>query len=1001
MNLQLSSYKTVVAAAIVSIVAPLCAQAKTVNFLGVTNDGQRGRIKARIETGNKNVTSVTSYSYSMKDGYTIVSTDYDLVKDGSDTFVSADVFYYPDRESYTYRLQLTFDDGSTYTSEVVNEELTEAFVWLGDVAWAAAEAGWNTPVVDKEVDPSQNLMLDNVRYYKGVSNHANGYFLYKFSDAPYTSFVTRYGVHDNMAEGDVNFKFYTSTDIDKTTTNNMTLVEEKVMFSMQNPGRNGAPCAADLDIPMDGVKVLRIQLDRYDSENYGDHANLMMPRLYLPSPVSAPKQKQEIVFKTQSGTLSEDGIRLEATSTSGGNIHYSIISGREAATLEGDFIKPVWGAKGIVIVEATQFGDDTYQPATSYISFNVDMSPRMELLDFHTSVTDGGTFGYAYLLVDTKGRPLNSLSAQIFSDPRKLNPVTTVDLLGDFDVTKGAQVIEIPLNDFVDQVLRVKYRFDGTDAEVTMPYWHREGSYDYASDKTFTSKMGYGSFPGANNTYNGMNNNQLAIGSADNTYAKGFNIHADGYIEIPAATLTPYERLVADVGGQYPPRYGVTSTEKLAFELLNGNIQLAKTEDVIKATLIKWDFPVNNQQKIQIMGHPGSDGNGGDYVCFGAVRLYYTRTAKTPQAITWTDRLEIIENKPSTITLNATSESGFPIFYYLVSGAEYASLDGNRLNIREQPSGGADIVVEAVQPGNDTWGMAPVATCTFHLTRGLEVQKNEYVELKANDVYDKLIVHADKSGSGQVALKDALVDIRTLVLKYTFNPGEWVHIAFPADLDIDKVSNLGELGYTYNAFAAPAYYLKEFDTEAFATDPLSSPWKMLERPIVTGNKGYIMSLDGSAVDEPVEVTFTVSNTNVDLTTLMRSFGLSLDLRNMEPNSTKKITVSSDDPDILSNNLTIDVTFSPSDMASLPINHRYALDNMRFVFVNGHKAIRLTLPDQSPARVVFFDNDGKKIVKAVRYIAPNVINLAELKNGHYNMVVSYGEAVKTFPIEIHD
>ena len=209
------------------------------------------------------------------------------------------------------------------------------------------------------------------------------------------------------------------------------------------------------------------------------------------------------------------------------------------------------------------------------------------------------------------------------------------------------------------------------------------------------------------------------------------------------------------------------------------------------------------------------------------------------------------------------------------------------------------------------------------------------------------------------------------------------------------------MGSTYNAFEAPGYYLKEYDTEAHATNPDSDPWKILDKPFVTGKKGYIMKVGGNASDEPVEVTFTISNSNVELGNLMRTFGLSLDLTNMKPNTSQKITITSADPEIQSNNLTIDVNFNPSDFSSLPVNHEYALENMRFVFVNGHKAIRLTLPDPSPARVVFFDQAGKKIIKAVKYVAPNVIDLKDVKKGIYNMVVSYGPATKVYPIEIYD
>ena len=995
MNLRFSFYKLVLVLALL----PLVGQAKTVDFLGVTNDGQRGRIKAKLNLPEgRTLKGVTTYSYSMKDGYTIPYTDYTIVEDGGVTYLSADVFYFPDSESYSYRVELTFDDDEKYLSEVVNEDLTEAFIWLGDYSWASAVSGWNSTAIDKEVDPSLNILLDNVRYYKGVSNHAPGYLIYKFEDTSFKKFVTRFGVQDTQADGDVKFGFYTSQDASKTDLNNMEKKVEKVMYSLKNTSRNDAPCVEDLTLDLQDVKAMRIQMDQYDDNNWGDHGNLVMARLYIDAPASENKETQNVTFTTESGDLTENGIALNATAP-GGKVYYDIISGRELATIENGVLRPVWGAKGVVIVEATQYGNDKYYPATAYLSFNVDQSPRIEILDFHISETEAGTTGYAYLLVDSKGKALDKLSAQIYSDPRKLMLITTLNLLKDFELSKGAQVIEIPIENFEDQVVRLTYSFDGVDSEQTLPYRHKEGSYDYASDKPFTARMGYGSFPGADKTYNGMNNNVLAIGSADNTYAKGFGIHADGAIEIAPEVLAPYDRLAVDVGGQYPPR---SNSEKLAFELMNGNTLLATTEgDVTKLVLTKWDVSINNQQKIQILGHPGSDGNGGDYICYGAPRLYYTKSVKTPQAITWDSEKQIVNNKQTSITLDAKSESGFPIFYYMVKGAQYATLNDNILTINNLPGGGAEVVIEAVQPGNNTWGMAPKATCTFRLVHGLEVQKYEYVELTQNDVLDELIIHADKSSAGQVALKGALVDVKTLILKYTFNPGEWVHIAFPSDLDIDKVSNLGALGYTYNAFGAPAYYIKEYDTEMHAIHPTDDPWKTLDRPSVKGKKGYIMSLDPSPTEEPVEVTFTISNSNVDLANLMRTFGLSLDLTNTVPGTKQKITVSSADPDIQSNSLTIDVEFNPSDLSTLPVNHEYALENMRFIFINGHKAIRLTLPDPSPARIVFFDNSGKKVVKAVNYIAPNVIDLQDLKSGQYFMVVNYGPATKTYPIEIHD
>ena len=160
-----------------------------------------------------------------------------------------------------------------------------------------------------------------------------------------------------------------------------------------------------------------------------------------------------------------------------------------------------------------------------------------------------------------------------------------------------------------------------------------------------------------------------------------------------------------------------------------------------------------------------------------------------------------------------------------------------------------------------------------------------------------------------------------------------------------------------------------------------------------------MSLSGMSDNNPVEVTFTIDNASVDFTDVTHTLGLSLDFSDMQPGKLISVTVTTDNPGVVSNNLAIKVSYNPSDPSSVPVNHKAALDNMRYIFVNGYKAIRLTLPDQSPAKVVFFDEKGKKIIKAVRYIAPNVIDLRDMKPGKYNMMVNYGPASKAYEIEL--
>lgn len=981
------------------MLASIQTSARNIEILGITNDGQQAQIKAKVDFDGSVPVAVTSYSYSMADGYTVTNTKHEFVNDGDNTYLTVDAFYFPDNDSYRYRVEVTFADGTREITPVFDENLSEQFMWLGDYQYIKGASGWDAqhpPVVDREIDSSLQFLLGGVHYYKGVDNHAPGYIVYDFGSPKFSRFVTRYGVQDDRTDGDVLFKFYTGNDPSKTDEGQMTLRESKAMYSLSNPARNNAPCVADLDLDMTGCSVLRVSYDQIDN-NWGDHGHLAMARLYLPDVEKPTKQPQKVTFGNASSTLTEP-VKLTATSTSGGKIFYRIISGSNLAVLNDNVLTPQWGGKGSVVVEATQYGDDQYFPAADYITFQVDAQPDYSILGvYRPSVENENGTAYIYALVDTKGKNLDMLDATVYSDPRKLTKIGTLSLLNDFDVNKGVNIIEFPINNYDNQVVQLSYKYSGSAEPDTIAYWNKEGSFDYVSDLPFSYGMGYGTFPGRDNTFNKMNNNVLAIGSNDNYYVRGFGLNASGYIEVSADKLAPYNRVILDIGAQYPE---TSKTQKLEFQLLNGNLTLANTGDVFKPGLTKWDFNFNNQQRLRIIANQGSDGNGNDYVCIGAPRLYFTGQEKSAQTISWDSNRRIVDRKSVNIPLSAVSSNENPVWYHIVKGGQYATIENNTtLVVHTFPEGGEEIVVDAYQPGDRIWAPSEVSTCSFQIVRGLEVQKNEYVELSESDVFDEMIIHADNRSSGQVNVKSGLLKVNKLVLKYTFIPNEWSYIAFPDNADIDKISNLGELGYNFNAYSGPAYRIRELDTQLRALDPESGGWKDLETPRVEGMKGYIMTVDNSLTDEPVEVTFNIDNTKVNLTELTQALSLTVDFSNSEPGSKQLLTVKSANPDIKSNSLTVEVTFSPSDTSTLPINHAKALDNTRYIFVNGHKAIRLTLPDQSPAKVVLFDKSGKNVVKAVRYIAPNVIDLSDVKSGKYNMMVQYGSAAKIFEIAL--
>lgn len=1010
-------YSFMAAGALLAPAGP--AQAKTVDILGITNDGLHAQLKGRLNLPQgKTISSVTTYSYNMTDGYAITNTAYDVVTDTDGTqFITADVNYYPDADGHTYRIELTYNDGSKYQSEVVNEDLTESFMWLGDYKWAEAVSGWDAqhpPVVDRSVDPSATLYLDGVHYYKAVSNHANGYLLYTWDNPGFSRFVTRYGIQDNEINGDVLFKFYTGTDKNVTSEGLLTPRVSQTMYSLSNASRKDAPCVADLDIDMTGVAVLRVQLDQIDN-NWGDHSHLAMARLYLPSESQSAKKSQSVTFTTPEGHL-EDAVELDAVSSSGGKIFYRIISGRNLAQINGNVLTPLWGAKGTVVVEATQYGNDEFFPATDYQTFTVDMQPSLQILGmYRPTVPDVNYKAYFHTWVDTKGRALDELKVTVYDNVNTLVKKNEINLIGKYSSAVPSQVIEFEIDGFADQVLELSYSY-ADDPEIhKLPYWHTDGSFDYISDMPTSSvkmTVGWGSPSAPNKSFNGDNGGILNIVANPNVnYAKGYGLHARGVLEMQPGVLAPYDRVAVDMGAQ--KGYGGNLNQTMAYRIECGS-QIVKTTqtfnpetnqyeggDVPKSEYVSWNEPINNGAILRLIIESGSDNsNDNDHVCLGAPRLYYTPAVKSPQTIQWVSEKYIVNNRQTSVALDAVPSTGMPVYYYIVKGKEFARIEGDNLVISDIPNGDNEIIVDAYQPGSDEWSASNVATCSFRLSRGLEVQRHEYVEISGPDDLDRLIIHADKESAGQVSVKDGLINVRQVVLKYTFNPGEWNYLSFPANVNLDKISDLNALGYTYNAYGAPAYYLREFSTAGHENDPFGdSDWEIPEEPQVIGGKGYTIAIDDRLTTDPVEVTFTIDNTSLDLKSVMNSLGLTLDLSSLRPGTVQTLTISSANPDIVSNNLTIDVLYEPADLSSLPLNHREALEKMRFVFVGEHKAIRLTLPDQTPARVAFFDNSGKKVIKAVRYIAPYVIDLSDMKPGKYNMVVSYGNAVKTYPITL--
>lgn len=115
----------------------------------------------------------------------------------------------------------------------------------------------------------------------------------------------------------------------------------------------------------------------------------------------------------------------------------------------------------------------------------------------------------------------------------------------------------------------------------------------------------------------------------------------------------------------------------------------------------------------------------------------------------------------------------------------------------------------------------------------------------------------------------------------------------------------------------------------------------------------------------------------------------MDLSKCEPETRHTVYVRP--TNVKGNTLRVDMRYVPPTKEELPINHAKALETMRVTRADNGASIRLTLPDSSPAKVVIYDRKGRKMLKAVNYVAPMKIDLSDLKHGKYRMVVLYGPA----------
>lgn len=955
-----------------AMVATAQEAAPSIRLLGVNAASEgTGQLKAKIDTAGKTIAAVNAITYSLLDGSSEVLADDYVIFDNE--YIVAKVI--ARTSSYAYRLEVRFTDGSKVQTECVNGDNSEAFMWLTDFPMSS----YNLPVegevpgVDVCLGDSA-LCLTGTKYFKGVSSRG-GTIVYEVpADYNFRRLTTRlalqYGnpgslqfrAYFNDASSPMGFTVSANNKYDfDTNTNNW------ILNTTYFPN----------------LPITKVMLDF--RANATKIANWLIPRLIMTRAESA-KEAQTLTIGAASRQITyPQTLDLAGTCSSGGTIYYQVVRGAEAVQLNGSQLTFLDGYNTTVEVKAMQFGDDQWDFASASAVFDVQTGGKV----FFTSALPAreGCPTLGFLSLNRRGRELNELKVQVFDNFRLLQPVQELDLLPLWqELTANCTTADHEHNvpfDFSEmggeRVFRVVYRFD--DEETCYgPY--RVGtdlSFAYLTDLPYLIQGGYNGATYIDKAFGGAT---MKLGGVQ--YNKGFGFHADGWVASDCA-LTAFERFAAVVG-KNDSRSG-----KLGFTLTADNTALCERTIVNSGEYLDWDYAVPAGTKVlKITADTGGDGNGQDHVSIAAPRLFYKATARQAQSLAWPQAHEIVQPGECTVDLSdAVASSGLPVFFRIVEGAEFAEIvNENRLHIAEMPAQG-EIVVEAFQPGDRQWEASEPALSRFRVARGVMVQKDERVDLAAGMDIEELIVYSDGVLCGQVDVPSGVVNVKRLKLRMSFVPGRWQSVCFPSEVDLSKISNLTELGYAYGV----DYELKRYDSELSSLQPEADAWVALDEPRVEAMRGYLMRLEGEGA--PVEVEFVIDNVQLDFESKIRMLNLTLDLSGCYADTQHNVYLKP--ANVKGNTLKVVVDYQPADPSATPVNHEQALADMRITYAPGHSGIRLVLPDASPARVAIYDASGRRLVKAVTYIAPNLIDLSDVPSGEYHLVIKYGPAtaIRTF------
>lgn len=473
---------------------------------------------------------------------------------------------------------------------------------------------------------------------------------------------------------------------------------------------------------------------------------------------------------------------------------------------------------------------------------------------------------------------------------------------------------------------------------------------------------------------------------------------ADGYFLYDFPENTPYDLLKTEYGVAYMDPETFSADGDVHFVLSVNDIVKAEYDmfapgiDGLKPPFARdFETPISGATKVKLAGTSYDNNTDGDIMVFALPRVYLKEADRQAQTIDWITEKHFDENRPFDYELTAKASSGLPISYRVVHGTEYASVDGSKMHVNQIPKDDY-IELEAFQAGNEQYKPSDLYRCRITVSGKKIVDKQEAYVLHEHEKIGEIIVKGDRESVGQISVEKGSANIGKLVLQYTFVPGEWNFISFPANADLSKITDLESLGYSYNT-GNKAFYVLEYDTKKRADNPSETAWTRLSKPTVLANKGYIMGVsrsDDNPNNDPVTVNFTFDNLTLDLNKEQNgTIGVDMDFYEVDPDSEIPVYIKPADG-VKGNILKFNLKFEPKNREDLAMNYQYELEQSRITFNPNRSGIRITLPTSETAKVLIFDKK-ERLVKAVRYESPFLIDIQDLKKGEYQVLIQYGNA----------